>query len=177
MYDVFERWANCDSGLRFEGYEMRRICMFLFLVVQVASCDRQPSRQASGSSVLSFRDSVGQITVSYESTLTSYLIALEVDNNGVRSRRTLDDKTVPTHLRLIAHNNWVLVANGKYVLGGVNRATSGILGEGDWSELPFTIWQGQGKVVAERKYSSAEAEPPRGLPEIYESATGTGEGR
>ena len=76
----------------------------------------------------------------------------------------LDDDVAVTQLRLVEFDGWVLVINGHLVLGGVHLSDRRLVGDHQWDELPFTQWEGEGKVLAEGSVRSKhESDRPAGF--------------
>ena len=90
---------------------------------------------------------------------------------GRKIERQLAENISMRTVRLVRYKNWLLVANGKYVLGGYNLITGVLYGQGQWNKLPFTIYKGQGRVVGSMTVQVGPADKPAGFPEKLNTST------
>jgi hypothetical protein len=86
---------------------------------------------------------------------------LHVQRDDVRQERLIDDDAKFSTVAFVRYDHWLLV-----VCRGVNEVWAGydynsgkLYGEYDWSSLPFTLWAGEGTVVAEQKVGDASYSP------------------
>jgi hypothetical protein len=76
----------------------------------------------------------------------------------------LDDDVTVTQMKLVQYGDWVLAVNGDLVLGGLRLSDGVLVGEAEWSALPFTIWAGGGQVLASGRL---RANRPSDLPAAF----------
>jgi hypothetical protein len=87
----------------------------------------------------------------------------------------LDDDVSLATIRFVKSDDWLLVLNDHFAIGGYEFASGKLVGEHHWRELPFTVWKGGGTVVAEAKVGQADrAGTPAGFPLIDESGDDEG---
>ena len=85
----------------------------------------------------------------------------------------LDDKVRLATVRIVRYGAWVLVCNDGYVLGGYDYRSGRLVGEHEWTALPFTVWRGSGIVVSEtRKVQVEQAVKPLGLELVEDQGDG-----
>ena len=87
-----------------------------------------------------------------------------------QEKRVLLDSHMPVSIvGLVRYEDWLLVLNNSFVLGGFNYGSGVLIGRGDWSNLPFTVRTIRGAVVAERAVSPGiSVALPAGFPIIHE---------
>ena len=85
-------------------------------------------------------------------------------------RVQLDDDAYFGRAAFVRLDDWLLVLNDEFVMGGYQYSTHTLYGEYSWSKLPFTVRSNAGKVVAERRIRDRGATPVQ-FPIIHEQAT------
>lgn len=82
------------------------------------------------------------------------------------SEKMLDDDVRLGTVRFIEVADWIVVTNGPYALGGYNRKSGRLIGEYEWSQLPFLVWNGhEGRILAiEERVQTSDASKPAGYP-------------
>lgn len=96
--------------------------------------------------------------------ITSYM--------SVEDTHFIDDKMTWGKLRVIEYGDWLLVANDSWIVGGVNR-TNRSVGLTKWNELPFTKWNGEGRILSETVAGSKGIKPFSKSYPIVESGDST----
>ena len=73
-------------------------------------------------------------------------------------------------VRFVRVEDWLLVLNDEYLVGGYNFKSDTLAGEYDWKDLPFTVRREKGVVVAEAKVGQRErGGPPLSFPIVKEN--------
>lgn len=80
-------------------------------------------------------------------------------SDGHRKSEQLDDDAYFGKAALVRWQDWVLVLNDGFVIGGYNCSTKTLYGEYDWDELPFLHWRGEGELVASKQVREHGALP------------------
>ena len=124
--------------------------------------------------VLTWRDSDSALTfsVTVRELIAHNISRLKVSRDGAEVRaEQLDDDVRLATLCFLRKDNWLLVLNDQYVLGGYNFSTDELFGEFHSEGLPFTVWKGGGTVVATAKVGQTDhAGVPAGFKRIDENA-------
>jgi len=97
------------------------------------------------------------------------LSVLQVNYHGEKGsqvEKVLDDDVRLATVRFIKTADWIVVTNGQYAIGGYNRRDNRLIGEYEWSKLPFLVWNGrEGDVlVSKADVQTLEAVAPAGFP-------------
>jgi hypothetical protein len=79
------------------------------------------------------------------------------------------DKSTYSTLRFVRYAGRILIANGEYVFAAYDPAADAILGPAD---LPFTIREGQGQVIASYAYGDQPAIMWHTFPRVREQRAG-----
>ncbi len=101
-------------------------------------------------------------------TLAQCITMLHVKHKGKMQSVMLDDDVCFKTVRFLKYKDWILVLNGKYVLGGYHIGSGKIYGEYDWDQLPFTVWGISGKVLAQKRIDTGTSGIPCNFPMISE---------
>jgi hypothetical protein len=81
-------------------------------------------------------------------------LRLHVERAGRTRSEYVIDKSEYSTLRLVRHEDRVLVANGDYVFAAYDPACDRII---HYDDLPVTIWDGRGEVIDSYKWSDGPA--------------------
>lgn len=86
---------------------------------------------------------------------------LHVGRDGREESVLIDDDAVFSTIALVRYDHWLLVVcRGRdEVWAGYDYDSRKLYGERHWSSLPFTLWTGQGPVVAERTLGGKSYSP------------------
>lgn len=126
---------------------------------------------ASNSLRLTWRDATRELRVTVWSTKPSWIgrcsSYLEVTTGNDTFTKRLDDDAWLGDVRIVQYGTWVLVVSDDLVLGGYERERGIMVGENEWGELPFTVWQGGGTVVARKRFFSRSL-APASFPHVWE---------
>ena len=96
-------------------------------------------------------------------TFTRLYVERDSNVNDVQ----IDDDARFGTISLVRYENWLLVLSDNEVWAGYDYTNSRLLGEHRWEELPFTIRQSKGEVVASR-WIHWRSSSPASFPEIPE---------
>ena len=83
-------------------------------------------------------------------------------NNYLRvgeNERLIDDDATFAQVRFLKIEDWLLVMDGVEVMAGYHYETTDIVGEGQWDQLPFTVYQSGGIIVAESEILGSSTRP------------------
>ena len=89
-------------------------------------------------------------------------LQLHVKRAGQTRSEYVIDKSGYSTLRLIKHKGRILVAAGDYIFAAYDPASDQII---RYRDLPVTIWNGQGEVIASYKWSDGPARMRHDFPE------------
>ncbi len=135
------------------------------LVTGIGRLGRKPTAEV----LLSWTD--GQTQAAFEllawpGAPRRYALDLAVTREGKKRTERLDDYARLGTVSLLRYRQWVLVLNGRYVLGGYDFQTDKLYGQRDWDKLPFTLHGGSGTIVARSVVGETPGARPEGLPSI-----------
>ena len=123
---------------------------------------------------LTWRDAPRELRVTVSSSRPSWIgrcsSSLEVTIGNDKFRTQLDDDARLGDVKLVRYENWVLVVSDNLVLGGYDTERRILVGENEWDQLPFTVWQGGGTVLARKRFF-ARSLAPASFPMVSENKT------
>lgn len=95
---------------------------------------------------------------------------LHVTRDGQTESEQLDDDAYFGTASLVRWEDWLLVLNDDFVMGGYQYSTGTLYGEYDWEKLPLTIRSQAGEIVVRKRIRGRGAKPAT-FPSIHEPTT------